>query len=151
MGESRWTHHYVAVMQDLGWPAKVGDQGDLCVSTPVGTFLVENAADDPAYLHLGAPYLIPGEMDPAVVDRAAADVAEDCKLVALVVEDDVLTASIQLVLAGPGRLPDPVLLSQVLPRCVSALFSAAGRVFTDVAVDGIARASGLESGLCVGA
>jgi len=133
---------YLSALNDeLGWGATADDDGDVKFSSPVGGFVwVSNHAPaDPEYLRMHTAFRLSGFLkmigssldlgvatDQLELMRTAARVTARAKVAkAIALPDrDLLEFSVEMVAAGPERMPSLDHLAGVLPRMLRMLLAA---------------------------
>lgn len=149
------TRRYLAALNDeLGWDAVAGDDGDVQFSTSVGGFvwISNHAPIDPEYLQMytrfrlakflkqiGSPLDLSLTADQLQLLTAAARVthrAKGTKIMALP-RQDVLEFSVEVVAAGPDRMPSIDHLAAILPRMLRMLLSATNTFHEEILLTGL--------------
>ena len=130
---------YQRVVQDeLGLAATIEEDGDVLFDHPEmgGFFISLSVAADPGYMKLGLPaFFDVSGVAREVLVRSCNRVNVKGKLATLTVHEEAegnVCASVALLLAAPGRMPDEALLRGVIGRAFSSIQSAAEELFSEL-------------------
>lgn len=141
---------YLEVLNDrLGWHARRDDEGDiffLLTDLPAEgdsvAWIDNHAPADPAYLRMGTELKLDvlGESTEFVV-QLAAELTRELKAVKLHVSDGILTVAVEMLVAGPGCLPERHHLAAILPRARLMLVLGAEKFLEAAILSGIEAAT----------
>ncbi|MGW5789180.1 hypothetical protein ACWEV3_01115 [Saccharopolyspora sp. NPDC003752] len=109
-------------------------------------FAIGLCEDDPEFLHLTLPrFFAACDMDRAVLLELCNETTSTCKGAALLVsDDDVVSASLDMLVAAPDCLPTIDHLTAVLPRAIMMVEYLVGKFVMLVELNGIEQASSDE-------
>lgn len=149
------TRRYLAALNDeLGWEAVESDDGDVKFSSPMGGFvwIANHAPLDPEYVRMftgirlagfleqvGSPLDLSITADQLRLVTGAARVnhrAKGAKVTAMP-SQDTLEFSVEVVAAGPDRMPSVDHLAAILPRMFRMLLAATSRFREEMLLTGL--------------
>ena len=127
---------------DMGLTVRTVYDATLAFETGGLNMLVFLEERDPGYLHLVAMFPPPEqELEPADLALMCNQATKEAKVAKVVVDDDGdLIVSAEMIVAGTDLIPSRKQLAAVLPRAMSAVFNAVGKVSMSLELMGISRA-----------
>lgn len=155
MDKRALTRRYLAVLNDeLGWEAVEGDDGEVKFSSPIGGFvwIANHAPIDPEYLRMftgfrlagfleqiGSPLDLSLTADQLRLAMGAARVTHraKCAKITALPSQDALEFSVEVVAAGPERMPSIDHLAAILPRMLRMLLSATNSFHEEILLTGL--------------
>jgi hypothetical protein len=127
---------------DLGFTVRSVDEATLAFETADLNLLVFLEDRDPEYLHLVAIFPPPElDLDEAELVRMCNQVTKEAKVAKVVADEDGdLIVSAEMIVAGTDLMPSRAHLASVLPRAISAVFNAVGKITMSLELHGISQA-----------
>jgi hypothetical protein len=149
-------NRYLDVLNNrLGWDASVDDDGDVVfqLSDPAdidraAVWIDNHAPSDPEYLrmHTGIPLVSFDDASDSSLAVLAAKLTRNLKGVKLTVRRSFLVISAEMVVAGPGCMPDGDHLAAILPRVRRMLVGAFVQFYEAMTLQGIEAATRAAEG-----